>query len=146
MALDLALCRFEGIADEFCCVFVELRLQVFMRLPLGLLVILRQVLKQSSRANDVSFLELSVVLTIFLNGVVCELHKDLLLVGNVWVVGLVLLAACADVRLAVDVDLLVEGGVQGKDPNVELTLQVKAGKLNQLLDNEGKVAKLLFTV
>lgn len=53
--------------------------------------------EEATSRDDVALLELAVVGTIFLDGVVSQLHGDVLFLADAGVVLGVLLAACADV-------------------------------------------------
>ena len=101
-------------------------------------------LEQLLDGNDVSLFKLTIIFTVLLNGIIRQLHENLVFVWQRGVVSYILLRGGSHIRLIVHVNFAVGGVEQHPLTNVKLTFQIQHWLFNQFLDDESVIFHLLF--
>lgn len=107
LAYQFALYWLHGVANYLDSCVGELLIKLALASSFSGGAVLGKVAKEGIARDDVALFELPIVIAVLLDGIVRQLHENLVLARDLWVVFLILLAAGSDVALAEDVDLAV---------------------------------------
>lgn len=100
--------------------------------------------EQSVTRCDVTFFVLSIFFSGNLYGIVGELHKNLFIIWNIWVILLIFFRTCSHVTFFEAIEFTVMGVKNSPYSDVEFTIHVKQRLFNELLNNESETFKFFF--
>ena len=102
------------------------------------------VFEESMYWDNVAFLILLVIASDLLNGIISQLHINLVFLRKLWIVLNVLSWARSYIALTIDEDLAIRSIEKDPLPDVKLTIEIEHRSLNQFLDHKGKILHLFF--